>query len=90
MEEEIENLLSIQPVLVSENMGAASFTDVNAEVLAAQPPLFEAEIVVELLETEVVSNDNEDAIETEDEPVYFPDRNELLQITSTMKKLSLF
>ena len=39
LEEQIENLRSIQPDLVSENMDAASFTDVDAEVLAAQPHL---------------------------------------------------
>ena len=36
MEEEFENLCSIQPDLVSENMDAASFTDVHSEVLAVQ------------------------------------------------------
>ena len=39
LEEQIENLRSIQPDLVSENMDAASFTDVDAEVLPAQPLL---------------------------------------------------
>ena len=65
-------------------MDKASFTDVDAEVLAAQPPPSDAEIVAELLETEDVSNDNSDAIETEDEPVYCTNRNELLQIIETM------
>ena len=36
MDEEFENLRSIQPDLVSENMDAASFTNVDAEVLAVQ------------------------------------------------------
>ena len=67
-------------------MDKASFTDVDAEVLAAQPPPSDAEIVAELLETEDVSNDNSDAIETEDEPVYCTNRNELLQIIETMQK----
>ena len=44
LEEEIENLRSIQPDLVSENMHAASFTDVDAEVLTAQPPHSDVEI----------------------------------------------
>ena len=35
------------------------------------------------METEDVSNDD-DAVETEDELVYCPDRNELLQIIKTM------
>ena len=55
-----------------------------------QPPPSDAEIVGELLETEDVSNDNDNAIKTEDEPVYCPDRNELLQIIETMQKFSLF
>ena len=42
------------------------------------------------LETEDVSNDNDDEIETEDEPVYCPYRNKLLQIIETMQKFSLF
>ena len=41
-----------------ENMDAVSFTDVNPEVLAVQPPHSDAEIVAKLLETEDVSNDN--------------------------------
>ena len=45
IEEDIENLRSIQPNLVSENMDAASFTDVGVEVLAVQPPPSDAEIV---------------------------------------------
>ena len=35
-------------------------------------------------------DDNDDAIETEDEPMYCPDRNELLQIIDTKQKFSLF
>ena len=71
-------------------MDAASFTDVDAEVLAVQPPPSDAGIVGELLAAEDVSNDNDDAIETEDEPVHCPNRNELLQIIETMQKFSLF
>ena len=69
-------------------MDAALFTE--AEVLAVQPPPSDTKIVAELLETEDVTNDKDDAIETEDEPVYCPDRNELLQIIETMQKLSFF
>ena len=75
LEKEID---SIQPDLVSENMDTVSFTNVGAEVLAVQPPASDAETVAELLETKDVSNDNDDAIETEDEPVYCPGRNRLL------------
>ena len=69
-------------------MDVTSFTNFDADVRAVEPPVSDAEIVVELLETEDVSNDNDDAIETEDELVYCLDRNELLQIT--MQKFSLF
>ena len=49
-----------------------------------------AEIVAELFGTEDVSNDNDDAIETKDEPVYCPDRKELFQIIKAMQKFYLF
>ena len=90
LEEEINNLRSIQPDLVSDNMNEASFAEVDAEVLAVQLPPFEAETVAELLGTEDVSNDNDDAIETEEKPVYFHNRNKLLQIVEPMQKFSLF
>ena len=80
LEEDIENLHSIQPDFVSESNDAASFTDVDSEVLAVQSPPSAAEMVAELLETKDVSNDKDDAIATKDEPVYWPDRNELLKI----------
>ena len=89
LEEEINNLRSIQPDLVSDNMNEASFAEVDAEVLAVQLPPFEAETVAELLGTEDVSNDNDDAIETEEKPVYFHNRNKLLQIVEPMQKFSL-
>ena len=72
LEEKIQNLLSIQPDLVSENMDAAFFTDIDAEVLIVQSQPSDAEIVAELLKMEDVSNDNDDVIETEDEPVCIP------------------
>ena len=65
-------------------MDAVSFTNFDAKVLALQPPSSDIEIVVELLETENVSNHNNNAIKTEDEPVYYPERNKLLQIVKTI------
>ena len=53
-------------------MDAASFTNVHAEVLAVQPLPSDAEIVVELFQMEDISNDIEDAIKTEHEPLYCP------------------
>ena len=71
-------------------MDAASFINVDAEVPAVQPPTSGAEIVAELLETEDVSNDNNDAIKTENEPLYCTDRNKLLPFIRTTQKFSLF
>ena len=71
-------------------MNVASFTNVDAEVLAVQLQHYDDEIVAELLETKDVINDNDDAIDTEDEPAYCPDKNELLQIIKAMQKFSLF
>ena len=90
LEEEINNLRSIQPNLVSDNMNEASFAEVDAEVLAVQLPPFEAKTVAELLGTEDISNENDDAIKTEEKPVYFHNRNKLLQIVESMQKFSLF
>ena len=53
LEEEIENLRSFQPDLVSKNIDVAFFTDVDAEVLAVELPPSDAEIAAELLETDV-------------------------------------
>ena len=86
---ELKKEFLFEPVLVSENMDEASFTAVDAEV-PVQPPLSDAEIAAEPLETESVSNDNDDVIETEDEPVYCPDRKELLQIIETMQNSPCF
>ena len=54
------------------------------------PPHSDAEIVAERLEMEDVSNDDDDAMKTVDEPVYCPNKNELLKIVQNMKKISLF
>ena len=78
LEEEIEFLHSVQADLVSKNMDEASFTDFDAEFLAIQLSPSDTKIIAQLLETEDVSKDNDDAIKTEDEPVYCPDRKELL------------
>ena len=59
-------------------MDVAFFTEVDAEALAVELSPSDAEIAAELLETENVSNDNDDATDPEDEPVYCPNRNELL------------
>ena len=43
-------------------MDSASFTGIDAEVLIVQPQPSDSEIVAEVLETEDVSNDNDDSI----------------------------
>ena len=65
--------------------------DVDVEVRAVKPPPSDAEIVAELLETEGVSNDDDDySGEVADEPVKCRDKNELLQVIETLQKFSLF
>ena len=89
LDEETDNLCSIQPGLVSENMDAASFTDVDPEVTSCTAAS-DADIVAEMLETKDVNNDNDDEIEIEDEPLYYTERNEILQIIEIMLKFSFF
>ena len=55
-----------------------------------QLPPSDAEIVAELLGTKNVSNDNDDAIKTDDEPVYYPTKKEVLQFMETMQKYSKY
>ena len=94
MEEEIEDLRSVKPDLVSDTIDASSFTNVDAEVAAVQPPLSDADIIADLLDTEDARNGDDDgdngAFEVEDEPVECPDRNELLKMVEMMKQFSLF
>ena len=61
---EIDNLRSVQPDLIAENMVAASFTDVDTEVPAVKHTPTNAEIVAGLLQTEDVS-DNDYSVEDE-------------------------
>ena len=57
-----------------------------------QPPLFNAEIVAKLLETEGVSEDDDDYYsgEVADKPVKCLDKNELLQVIETLQRFFLF
>ena len=86
LDEETDNLCSIQPGLVSENTDAASFTDVDPEVSNCTATPSDADIVAEMLETKDVNNDNDDEIEIEVEPLYYTERNEILQIIEIMSK----
>ena len=90
LQDEIDDLRSVQPNLIEEDFDATIFVDVDVEVRAVQPPPSDAEIVAELVETEGVSNDDDDySGEVADEPVKCPDKNELLRVIETLQKFSL-
>ena len=91
LQDEIDDLLSVQPDLIEEDFDTTTFADVDAEAIAVQPPPSNAEIVAELLEMEGVSGDDDDySGEVTDEPVKCPDKNELLQVIETLQRFSLF
>ena len=98
LQDQIDDLRSVQLNLMEEEFDATTFADVDAEVIAVQPPPSDAEIVAELLETEGVSDDDDDddddndddSGEAADEPVKCPDKNELLQVIETLQRFSLF
>ena len=90
LQDEIDNLHSVQHNLIEEDFYATNFADVDAEVLAVQPPPSDAEIVAELLETEGVLDDDDHSSEVADEPVICSDKNELLEVTETLQRFSLF
>ena len=60
LRDEIDDFRSVQLNLIEEDFDATTFADVDAEVIAVQPPPSDAEIVAELLETEGVSDDDDD------------------------------
>ena len=60
LQDEIDDLRSVQPDLTEEDFDATTFADVDAEVIAVQPSPSDAKIVAELLETEGVSDDGDD------------------------------
>ena len=57
-----------------------------------QPPRFNTEIIAKLLETEDVSEDDDDYYsgEVADKPVNCLDKNELLQVIETLQRFFLF
>ena len=87
----MDDLHSVQPNLIEQEFSATTVFDVDVEVIAVQPPTSDAEIVAELLETEGVSDDDDDySGEVADEPVKYPDQNDLLQVIETFQRFSLF
>ena len=84
-------LRSVQPNLIEKGVDATTFPDVDAEVIAVQPPHSDAEIVAELLETEgVIDDDYYYSGEVAAEQVKCPDENELLQVIETLLRFSIF
>ena len=57
LQNEIDDLRSVQPNFIEEDFDASTFADFDAEVIAVQPPPPDAEIVAELLQKEGVSDD---------------------------------
>ena len=51
---------SVQPNFIEEEFDGTTFADVDAAVIAVQPPPSDAEIVAELLETEGIGHDDDD------------------------------
>ena len=89
LQDEIDDLHSVQRNLIEEDFDATAFTDIDTEVTGVQPPPSDAEIVAELLETEDVSDDDENySGEVADEPVKCPDKNELSQVIETLQMFS--
>ena len=78
LQDEIDDLRSVQPNLIEKDFDATTFADVDAEVIAVQPPPSDAEIAAELLKTESFSDDDDDySGEVADEPLKCPDKNEV-------------
>ena len=90
LQDEIDDFRSVQHNLIEEDFYATNFADVDAEVIAVQPPPSDAEIVAELLETEGVLDDDDHSSEVADEPVRCSDKNELLEVIETLQRFSLF
>ena len=90
LQDQINDLGSVQPNLIEEEFDAPTFADVDAEVIAVQPLPSDTEIVAELLETEGVSDADDYSGEVADESVKCPDKNKLLQAIETLQRFSLF
>ena len=91
LQDEIDDLRSVQSNLIEEDFDATTFANVDAQVIAVQPPPSDAEIVAELLVMEGVSGDDDScSSEVSNDPVKYPDKNELLQVRETLQRFSLF
>ena len=76
LQDEIDDLRSVQPNLIEEDFDVTTFADVDAKVIAVQPPPSDTENVAELLEMEGISDDDDYySGKVADEPVKCPDKN---------------
>ena len=94
MSNEIDALQNLQPDLVTEDVNAASLTDVNADVSAVQPPLTDCEILAEFFETGNISDGYDEVMDVrvglKEEPVKCPRKSDFLFIMEVLPKFSLF
>ena len=92
LQDKIDDFNSFQLNLIEQKFDATTFADVDAEVIAVQPPPSDVEMEAELMEKVGVSDDDDDNYsgEVADEPVKCPDKNELLQVIETLQRFSLF
>ena len=91
LQDKIDDFNSFQLNLIEQKFDATTFADVDAEVIAVQPPPSDLEMEAELMEKVGVSDDDDNySGEVADEPVKCPDKNELLQVIETLQRFSLF
>ena len=94
LQDKTDYLCSVQPNLIEKDFDITTSANVDADILAVQPPPSDAEIIAELLEMEGVSDDDDYyyyySHEVADEQVKCPDKNELLQVIKTLQRFSLF
>ena len=76
LQDEIDDLRSVQPNLIEKDFDKTTFSNVDAEVITVQSPPSDAEIVAGQLETKGVSNDDGYySSEVANEPVKCSDKN---------------
>ena len=93
LQDKTDNLCFVQPNLIEKDFDITTSANVDAGILAVQPPPSDAEIIAELLEMEGVSDDYYYyyySHKVADEQVKCPDKNELLQVIKTLQRFSLF
>ena len=83
LQDEIDDLHSVQIDLIEADFDATTFANVDAEVIALQPPPSDADDWCS-------DDDYYYSDEVADEPVKCPDKNKLLQIIETLHRLYLF